>query len=315
MRYRPVGKSGRVVSALSLGLAEDGLKRGPADWTNLIFAALENGINCFEVLSHSPAIAEGIARALSVVERDLIFVAWRVGRVGAEHGPVKSFSANAILGQLRAVLARSSLGYLDLLMLDQPAPGEVDEEALDALVQLRRSGEVRLVGVAGQDEVVEAYVGLPVFDVLGVPYNLTSGWLERNWLRKAAKYDMAVFGYEPYPIEFHRAVAAAMRAPHRGRAEALHGCGSYSFLDLTANWTAEEICVAYALTEPGLATIQLFTPGLDRLRAAGRESPSARCRRACPPRSRWRASLPFRKRRSTASTLDPQMLDPEGPGA
>ena len=264
MRYRPVGKSGRVVSALSLALAEDGLKHGPADWTNLIFAALENGINCFEVRSHSPAIAEGIARALSVVERELIFVAWRVGRVGAEHGPVKSFSANAILGQLRAVLARSSLGYLDLLMLDNPAAGEVDEEALETLAQLRQSGEVRLVGVAGQEQVVEAYVGHPVFEVLGVPFNLTSGWAERNWLRKAAKYDIAVFGYEPYPIDFHRAVAAAIRAP-KGRAEALRGCGSYAFLDATANWTAEEICVAYALTEPGLATIQLFTPGLDRL--------------------------------------------------
>ena len=40
---------------------------------------------------------------------------------------------------------------------------------------------------------------------------------------------------------------------------------SYAFLDATHNWTAEEICLAYALTEPALATVQLFAPSLDRL--------------------------------------------------
>ena len=101
--------------------------------------------------------------------------------------------------------------------------------------------------------------------MLGTPYNLTSGWRERNWLRAAGQHDIAVFGYEPYPIEFHRAVSAMQRQQPKGRVEALHGCGSYSFLDATPNWTAEEICVAHALTEPGLATIQILAPSLDRL--------------------------------------------------
>ncbi len=263
MRYRPIGKSATVVSALSLGLVEDGLKRGPADWTNLIFAALEQGINCFEVLTHSPAIAEGIARALTSVERELLFVAWRIGRVGPEHGPVRSFSPAAVVGQLRAVLSRSHLGYLDLAMLDEPKADEAGPDTLEALVQARAAGELKMIGVAGADEAVDAYIASGQFDVLGTPYNLTSGWRERNWLRAAASKDMAVFGYEPYPIDFHRAVSAMMRQQPKG--EALAGCGSYSFLDATHNWTAEEICVAHALTEPGLATIQVHAPSLDRL--------------------------------------------------
>jgi hypothetical protein len=110
------------------------------------------------------------------------------------------------------------------------------------------------------------YIASGQFDVLGTPYNLTSGWKERNWLRAAGAKDMAVFGYEPYPIDFHRAVAAMLRQEQpKGRVEALHGCGSYMFLDSTPNWTAEEICVAHALTEPGLATVQVHAPSLDRL--------------------------------------------------
>jgi hypothetical protein len=265
MRYRPVGKSAVVVSAISLGLAEDGLKRGPADWTNLIFAALENGINCFEVLTNSAAIAEGIARALSVVERELIFIGWRLGQVSSASGPVQSFSPEAIVGQLRAVLGRSGMGYLDVAMLDEPAADQVTPEAMATLRQARRSGYLRMLGIAGRDDSVEAYMRTGDFDVLGTPFNLTSGWTERNWLRTAGKYDLGVFGYEPYPIDFHRSVSAALRQPKKGRVDALHGCGSYMFLDATPNWTAEEICLAYALTEPSLATVQLFAPALDRL--------------------------------------------------
>jgi aryl-alcohol dehydrogenase-like predicted oxidoreductase len=265
MRYRPVGKSGVVVSAISLGLAEDGLKRGPADWTNLIFAALENGINCFEVLTHSAAIAEGIARALSVVDRELIFIGWRLGQVSSASGPVQSFSSEAIVGQLRAVLGRSGMGYLDVAMLDEPAGGQVTPEAMVTLKQAQQSGYVRMLGIAGRDDSVETYMRTGDFDVLGTPFNLTSGWTERNWLRTAAKYDLGVFGYEPYPIDFHRAVSAALRQPKKGRVDALQGCGSYMFLDATHGWTAEEICLAFALTEPSLATVQLFAPALDRL--------------------------------------------------
>ena len=35
----------------------------------------------------------------------------------------------------------------------------------------------------------------------------------------------------------------------------LEGVGSYRFLHDTKNWTAEEICLAYCLTEPSIATV------------------------------------------------------------
>ena len=37
------------------------------------------------------------------------------------------------------------------------------------------------------------------------------------------------------------------------------GVGTFAFLHQTQNWTAEEICLAYALTEPTLSTVLIDT--------------------------------------------------------
>ncbi|MBP7649752.1 MAG: hypothetical protein KA744_07890, partial [Phenylobacterium sp.] len=41
------------------------------------------------------------------------------------------------------------------------------------------------------------------------------------------------------------------------RAEPLAGAGTYAFLHQTHGWSAEEVCLAYALTEPAFATVQV----------------------------------------------------------
>ena len=60
MRYRPFGAGGAAISAISLRLG-DNPKLRANDWRNLIFAALENGINSFEVDGAVPALLDGAA--------------------------------------------------------------------------------------------------------------------------------------------------------------------------------------------------------------------------------------------------------------
>ena len=46
------------------------------------------------------------------------------------------------------------------------------------------------------------------------------------------------------------------------------GIGGYSFLHRTSNWTAEEICLAYTLTEPAVSSAWIETSDMahfDRL--------------------------------------------------
>lgn len=264
MRYRSFGPHGTVVSALSLRLTDDNVRPTPETWTRQVYAALECGINCFEVDARHPSIIEGFSRAMQAVERHLVVVVWRIGRLPANSQPVNSFSAAAITGQVRAILARTGLGYLDVALLDDPGVSELPLEGLEALLQLKEAGAARMIGVAGADDALSDHIGTGKFDVLGAPYNLTSGWRERLWLRAASARDMAVIGYEAYPEVFHQEMTAA-----RGKRRNVGplDVGGYGFLDKTHGWSAEEISLAYALTEPAIGAVSISSRACDRLDA------------------------------------------------
>lgn len=263
MRYRPFGPSASIVSAISVTLGDGSRRTRASDWTALIYAALENGINCFEVTGLEPAIMDGLAQALQAVERRLMFVSWRLGEMVTGEGRVRDFTPDGLTRQVCAILARTGVEYLDAVTLDDPESDELHPEALGAIANLKASGAVRMAGVAGQGEAIEAYIHTRAFDLLCTPFNLTSGWKERNLLRQAVENDMAVVGYKAYPADFHQRMIAVVQA--RTKASPLAGMGSYAFLDRTHGWDAEEICIAYALTEPALATVQVEPADIARL--------------------------------------------------
>ncbi|CAN5138054.1 hypothetical protein BH11PSE2_BH11PSE2_15440 [soil metagenome] len=273
MRFRPFGANGMAVSAVSLALTDaPGLPR-PQDWTALVYAALENGINTFEIIGRDPAILDGLAVALQSVERRLVFVGIRLGASATRMG--RDFSPRTLFHTVEATVTRTDLQYLDLVMLDDPASDELSPEALTTLKELRNEGRVNQLGVAGEDEAIDTYILTEAFDVLATPYNLLSGWRERHRLKSSGERDMAVIGYDFYPsaIRNQQKAEASVVAKAAGwlRKQAapapnpLSGAGTYAFLSETPGWTPEEICLAYALTEPALATVQITTDQAARL--------------------------------------------------
>ncbi|MBI5940531.1 MAG: hypothetical protein HY859_08905, partial [Caulobacterales bacterium] len=68
MRYRPYGKAGQVVSAVSL-LLNSAHRQSGREWRALITAAMDNGINGFEIAGDAPALVEAAGEAMSEVER------------------------------------------------------------------------------------------------------------------------------------------------------------------------------------------------------------------------------------------------------
>ena len=272
MRFRPLGKSGMVVSTISLSLTDRAAVARPSDWVTLIYAAFENGINAFEVNGDTPGMIDGLSQALKAVERRLIYVAWRVGtRMGPSGVPVRDFSAEALCRTVDAVLARSGIGYLDAVVLDDPQTHEFSPQALEQLKLMRADGRARMLGVAGQDDALDALLTTGAFDVLYLPFSLTSGWVERRRLKAAVERDMGVVGYDYYPKTFHGAGGAVPRSGGWGRPKAapgsspLAGAGTYAFLDRTRNWSPEEICLAYAQTEPSLASVQITAERAERI--------------------------------------------------
>lgn len=255
-----------MVSAVSLALT-DLSRASAADWTKLIYAALEQGVNMFEIVGRSPAILDGVAEGLSVIDRHMACVTLRVG---TRPDGVADFSADGMVGALQATIARTGLQYLDAVILDDPAEDALQPEALAALKAERSSGTTRMLGIAGQNPAMDYYIAVRQFDVLAMPYGLTTGWMDRHRLKAATDNQMAVVGYDFVPADLPEKVEEAQ--PKRGfwgvkkdRANPLAGVGTYAFLDNTPGWTLEEICLAFALTEPSLATVQINASQAARL--------------------------------------------------
>lgn len=270
MRYRPLGKSSMTISALTLRLKGDRCAGNADAWLGLIHSAFENGINSFEVTAPTTALLEGLAEAILAVERRLIFLTLRMETVV---GP------DEIFREVDAFMTATRVQHVDLVVVD--GDGELTNDAVWMLEDLRATGKVKRIGVAGQTDAVNRHVESGAFDMLMAPFNILSGWRERLRVRTAVERAMSVIGSYHFPEEAR--VLAEPKAVKRGwfskPTYALAGLGSYNFLHGTHGWAAEEICLGFSLTEPAVASVALEVDNLDHLVAlAGvteRDLPSA----------------------------------------
>lgn len=255
MRYRPFGATGKAVSSVSLLLREAPNMATPQAWRALAFSAMESGINYFELGAGAGAdiMAMGVGEALRAVERRLIFLAWRIRGDGQ-----RPISADAISASVRAGLQRTGAGYFDLLVLDEHAFAHLESSARTYLEDLRAGGLTLQLGVAGDGPAIDTCIDTAGFDVLITPFNLTSDWRARRRIREASAKDMVIVASDPFPMGLRNRAPAPVKTTLLGRRlDPLAGAGTYAFLHETQGWTPEELCIAYALTEPSFASIQL----------------------------------------------------------
>jgi aryl-alcohol dehydrogenase-like predicted oxidoreductase len=280
VRYRPLGNTGMSVSAMSLVLS-DSVRLREAEWVALIYAALESGINAFEITGSQPALIDGVGQALQAIDRRLVFLAWRLGWSTLPSGaPTRDFSPEGLCRAVEGIVARTGLGYIDAAILDDPHSDEFSPPALDMLRRLKDMGSLHLLGVTGRDDAMDAYISSGAFDLVATPFSLMSGWKERLRVKAAIDRDMVVLGHDYYPDavrEPQQQEAAKAGNWARTAAKALSGVGTYAFLDRTPHWSGEEICLAYAMTEPSLCTVQVPADRIDRI-----ELMAAVCERELP---------------------------------
>jgi len=250
MRYRPFARTGMAVSVLSLELSGEDDRRRPAEWRDLIHAAFEEGVNAFELVNPSPALMAGFAEGVQAVKRSLLFVGLRAD--AAVEGALLERA-------VRQVIAETGLGHLDLLTLGAGVTGQ--EDLLAAAIRLKDADAARRFAVAGaSDDLIDADVDSGLFDAVLTPFSLLSGWRDRNLVRRALEAQMGVIGCDPCPEALESLLETAQAKAKPGwfkRPRPLAGVGTYAFLGSTPGWTAEQICLAYALTEPSLATVQM----------------------------------------------------------
>lgn len=271
MRYRPFGAAGAAVSNLTFSIGTDTLSGGRDATLELLYSALEAGINSYRLEAADPVTAEILGEALSHVNRELVCVSLNLG-VGEGKNAVRDFSADGITNAIDQVLHFSGLGWVDVAVLQEPGEHELQQSSLTALKALRATGRIKLLGVAGEGEVMDAYVSTGAFDVLMTPYDIHTGWKVRNRIRAAREQEMAIFVYD----YFHDRRAPdrhPSKAPPRKRG--FFGIGAeprlkgradpYHFLYNTPNWTAETISLTYALIDPSIASVIVHAKDKKRL--------------------------------------------------
>ncbi|MFN3816944.1 aldo/keto reductase [Brevundimonas sp.] len=277
MRYRPLGRSGSAVSALTLKIGSEALAGGPSRAQALVFAGLEAGINTFHLTSADPVLAEAVGQALSEVDRKLIQVSVSLGRVDARR-PGRDFSPEALTASIDRTLHASGLGWIDLVMLDEPGEDEMPQAALNTLKAQRTAGRLRMLGIAGDGDVMDAYISTGAFDVLATSYHVNSPWQIKHRMRAALERDMAVVAYGYFPEALDTAKKAdTVHAPKKGlfglggggrpKHDPLAGAGTFAFLHRTHGWSAEHICLAFTLTDPSIATVMVEAPDRERIEA------------------------------------------------
>ena len=275
MRYRPFGRSGAAISNLTLSLGFDALERGPGEAKELIYSALESGINAYRLKTADPVLAEVVGQALSHIDRKLVCVSLAMGRGDGRRGHERDFTAEGMTGAIDRALHVSGLGWIDLALLEEPQEDELQQSSLNALKALRSTGRVKLLGVAGDGEVMDVYVSTGAFDVLATPYHVNVDWRIRNRVRTAREQDMAIFAYDYFPDALNTAKKAATSDQEKKRGlfgfggkkkeGPLAGAGTFAFLHQTPYWDAESICLGYALTEPSISSVLIHAKDQERL--------------------------------------------------
>ena len=157
MRYRRLGDSGLVVSVVGLGCNNFGGRIDAARTTEVVHAALDEGITLFDTadIYGNPAGSseELLGKALGG-RRDDVVVATKFGMdTRGANGPDWGArgSRRYIHRAVEASLRRLGTDHIDLYQLHTPDPATPIEETLQALDDLVRAGKVRYLGSSNFD--------------------------------------------------------------------------------------------------------------------------------------------------------------------
>jgi len=155
MDYRKIGKTGLKVSALSFGASSLGgvfhdIKEQRA--IEAVNTAVDNGINFIDVSPYYGYYkAETVlGKALKNIPRDKYFLSTKVGRYGKDGVNSWNYSAKRVTESVYESMERLNIDYVDIINVHDIEFSDLNQvvnETLPALVELRKKGIVRHVGI------------------------------------------------------------------------------------------------------------------------------------------------------------------------
>ncbi len=259
MRYRPFGRSGLALSTVGLRLKSETFNKNRPLMQKLIVSALENGINTYHFDSLDVGFLQAAAEAFSVVDRKLLFIS------ATAHEPFQTADANAyaltpLKERLRGAIKDSGLQWLDLLYFSQPGAADLPEDSLDFLRSLQKSKMLRYLGGIGETDDISELIACGQFNVIQTSFDIDSSWDKRRKIDDAVVRDMNVIATDFYPATYRKASDVVPKEARRGffggkPKNPLAGAGTHAFLHQTPDWTPEELCLGYALSQSSMSCI------------------------------------------------------------
>jgi aryl-alcohol dehydrogenase-like predicted oxidoreductase len=180
---RELGRTGLQVTKLGYGAMElRGAPRGrdvtETQAETILHAALDAGINYIDTSIDYGVSEERIGRYIAD-RRSEYYLASKCGcLVGAPPAPRDQrsphvFTRDNILAGVEQSLARMRTTYLDVLQFHiSPSRKTLEEHgALETVLELKRAGTIRFVGMSGTVPHLPDHIAMGVFDVFQIPYS------------------------------------------------------------------------------------------------------------------------------------------------
>ena len=158
MEYRPLGKTGLLISKLSFGGGPLGCHYGTYDEEEAIEAVrqgIKQGINYIDT---APWYGQGrsetvIGKALKGVPRKAYYIATKVGRYELDFENMFDFSKEKIRKSFRKSLERLNLDYVDVIQVHDiefaPSLDIILTQTLPELSIQVRDGKAKYIGITG----------------------------------------------------------------------------------------------------------------------------------------------------------------------
>lgn len=207
MEYRPLGRTGVMVSSLCLGVMNFGGVTNTEDSIAMIDRALDAGINFIDTANvYNAGESEVVlGKALKANgKRDAIVLATKVNGAMGEGLNDRGISRYHIIKACEDSLRRLQTDHIDLYQLHRPSLTIPQDETLRALDDLVRSGKVRYIGsstfpawMVMEGLAVSERQNLARFVSEQPPYNLLDRRIENELVPLCQKYGVALLPWSP----------------------------------------------------------------------------------------------------------------------
>ncbi len=267
MEYRPLGRTGMLVSPLCLGAMMFGSWGNPdhEESVRIIRRAWDAGINFVDTADvYSQGESEVIVgKALAQVDRSRVVVATKVHGAMGDDPAARGNSRRWIMAAVDHSLRRLGTDYLDLYQIHRPDELTDVDETLGALSDLVHAGKIRAFGSStfpAEQIVAAQWVaerrGRERFMTEQPPYSILVRGIERDVLPVASTYGLGVIPWSPLAGGWLSGRFGAGRDNQSHRAERIPGR-----YDLTRPANQRKLEIVSALSQladdAGLTLIEL----------------------------------------------------------